>query len=176
MAEFWCKTFTNPAIFWSFIQAVGTILAAIIALGIIGYEIRNIRADLGAKKFEAFRYAGTLIEGASFETSLNHVREEWKMGDKEFPDYLKGDFVYLFHSLDYISQMIKAHYLDKELFLYQYGDTLYELERMVNNFERKENSYIPNVKATFPDAYKLLKDAAKHSREVSNEIFERLEG
>ena len=73
-----------------------------------------------------------------------------------------------------VAILAEEGYVDKRLLLYEFGNDLYQLERYLTNFEHRNETQIPSIHATFPNAYNILKEAAKYYRKESGEAFSRL--
>lgn len=148
------------------ISAIGTVVTTIIAVWILVRELPKLKQDSAAKKVESLEYAlEKLRAGEMYGQERQVINAEWKTNN---PDYPEGEFqnyvVTLFSRLDYVGLLVELGYVDAKMLFYREADELYILERAITNLEKRQNSEIPNVRAKFPRAYKLLKQAAKYSQ------------
>ncbi len=158
MCQFITQTLTNPAIFWSALEAIATVLALIF----IYIEIKRLGRESSVHKVEGLKLAAERLETEDFRSSCERIISEVKRDNDVFPEeIMHTDLVPVFARLDFISKLIKLGYIDQGVLLHFKGKELFILERMITNLENKENSQIPSLKSSYPGGYDLLKAASR---------------
>lgn len=99
----------------------------------------------------------------------------WKTGGNEYPDGVTAYLRDVLATIDFVAKLIELDYLDKDLLLYLFANDLMKLERAITNFDQRDNSEIPGIRARFPRGFALLKEASKASSEETKETFERID-
>ena len=163
------STVSDTATFWAAVEALATLGALLLLLR----ELPKIKHEVSAHKVDGLRFAREVLQSPAFATAYEVVRDAWRESDREYPSQIDDFTVATFSKLDLVATLAEEGYVDKRLLLYEFGDDLYNLERFITNFEYREGTKIPGIRARFPKAYDLLKDAAEYSRKESDEAFRR---
>ena len=98
----------------------------------------------------------------------------WKTGGNEYPDGVTAYLRDVLATIDFVAKLIELDYLDKDLLLYLFANDLMKLERAITNFDQRDNSRIPELRAKFPRGFALLNEASIVSDDEELEIFEKL--
>lgn len=165
------ETFSKADVFWSALGAIATLGAFIFLL----IELPKIRRESATYKVEGLKVAKEHLHSNEFRSWYENIRTAWHAGGNDYPSEVEGDIVSALYKLDYVARLIKLGYIDKALLFYEFADDLYSLERFLTNFDHRQNSQIPNVRARYPDGYALLKEAATASRQETKNAFARLD-
>jgi len=164
-------TVSDAGTFWTAVEALATLGALILLLR----ELPKIKREVSAHKVEGLRFAREVLQSPEFAAAYEVIRDVWKGGGDKYPKQIDGFIVSAFAKLDLVATLIEEGYVDKRLLLYEFGNDLYLLERFTTNFEHREGTKIPGVRATFYKAYDLLKAAADYSQRETEEAFRRHE-
>ena len=157
MCRFIIQTLTDPAIFWSALEAVATVFALIF----IFIELKRLRRESTENKIEGLKFAAERLEAEDFRSSCERIISAVKRSDEVFPEEIMADLVPVFARLDFISKLVKLNYINQGVLLSFKGNELFILERMITNLENKTNSQIPSLKSSYPGGYDLLKAASR---------------
>jgi hypothetical protein len=160
--------------FWTAIEALATAGTLLIALVILFRELPKFRKEAAARKVEGLRYAREQLEAQDFHDWSEIIVDFWKTGGDEYPEAIEGYLVYALSRLDFVAKLIELDYVDEDLLFYLVADNLWPIERALTNFGSRKHSRIPNLRASFPGGYALLKEASKASSEERRKALERL--
>ena len=153
------ETLTKADVFWSFLG----VLLTFIGLLFIVPQLSKIAREVSTHKVEGLNLAREHLQSKNFTLRVEAIDAARSKGDKNYPIFVKDDVVLVFKELDFIAKLIEVGYLDKRLLFYEFADQLYSIERIIHNFEHREGSKIGSVKAKYPNAYRLMKEAAKNA-------------
>lgn len=164
MSNFICETLTNPAIFWSALEALATVLA----LGFIYFEVRRLRRESIAYKVEGFRYAMEIVGSAEFQKLIdefNYIMDASDMGD--WPLKLPGIVRGILRNLEIIASLINSGYMDENLFLRVQGLHLGELGERIRILEEgKDTPHFDYERQIYPNGRALLRKAEEWRNET----------
>lgn len=158
MCQLIIETITNPAIFWSALEAIATVVALIF----IWVELPRLRRESSAHKVEGLKFVAERLEAEDFRSACEKVINKVKRNDENFSEDIMDDLISIFARLDSISKLIKLHYIDQDVLMSFKGNELFILERVVTNLENKTDSQISSLKSSYPGGYTLLKAASRY--------------
>lgn len=162
---------TNWGVFWAAVEALATVGALLFLIS----ELPKIRRDTAARKVEGLKYAIDQLEADDFQSWCDILRDEWKEGNKEYPQSINDFIVAVLARLDYVGKLAKLGYVDKDLLFYTFAYKFSALEANIRNLESRENSQIPNIIAVTPYGYNLLKEASETSSKQRIRLIEKLD-
>ena len=126
MCDLLIRTINDPAIFWSAVQALATLIAVVI----IYIEIRRSKREMTIYKFEGFKYAMDILASKDFVDSVKAFRYLMDAGDTGDWDIKIPVTVHnILKSLDIIAVLIEQNYLDQDFFLRHEGLRLANIDQ-----------------------------------------------
>jgi len=159
MCEFIQKTFTDPALFWTALEAITTLFAALI----IFWQLKQLRREAVAHKFEGFKYAMELLASSEFIEQCSKFQTSLDERDSfQFTTSLPPIVSRILCTLEIIDCLITDKYLD-EKFLFRIEGL--KLASLANNIEMiKRGKDMPRFEEEirlYPNGYELLRRAEK---------------
>jgi hypothetical protein len=170
MCDILAQTFASAEAFWTAVAA----LAAVIALAFLALEFPKLKREMALHKVEGFKYASEQLLAADFREWMQLALDFWKRGGDAFPEEIYGELTAIFGRLDFLDKLLELGFADNALLLYVFHDDLSSLEAAIRNFETRSDSKIPNIAASYPGGYRLLKDGSRYARGFSQKAFARL--
>ena len=161
----------NWGVFWGAVEAIATAGALVFLL----FELPKIRRDAAARKVEGLKYAIDQLQANDFQSWCDILRDEWKKGNKEYPQSIDGYIVSVLFRLDYVGKLAELGYVDKDLLFYTFSYEFPTLEANLRNLESRDKSQIPNIIAATPYGYNLLKESSKSISKERGKLREKMD-
>jgi hypothetical protein len=83
-----------------------------------------------------------------------------KADGDEFPEGIHAFIVDALARIDFVAKLIELDYVDKDLLLYIFANQFVRINIAMTNFDHRKNSRIPDLRASFPKGFALLKEAS----------------
>ena len=132
MCDFLNATLTDPNIFWPALEAIATAIAAVVII----WQLKNLREETTAHKFEGFRYAMELISSPEFEDQACSFYKLLEQGDAfRFRETLPPLAHWILRTLEIVDKLIKDGYLGEDFFFRIEGKRLANLGRSIRMIE-----------------------------------------
>lgn len=164
MSKFIYETLTNPAIFWSALEA----LATASALGFIYVQVRHLRREAIAYRVEGFRYAMEIVGSADFQKLIeefNFLMDASNVG--RWPHDLPRNVRAILRDLEIIASLISSGYMDENLFLRVQGLHLGDLGERIHILEEgKDSPHFAYERQIYPNGRALLRRAEEWRNET----------
>ena len=162
------KTLTDPSVFWPALEALATAVAA----GIIISQLRRLREETVAHRFEGFQYAMELLASSEFQKQAGSF---YKLLEKGDPLRLRETLPPLVHwilrTLEIVDRLICDSYLDEDFFFRIEGQRLAHLARHIRMMEEgRDTPRFEDQIRLYPNGRELLRRAEEwdHRREAAD--------
>jgi len=152
------------------------VLAALSLLGILillAIELPRIRREATSHRLEGLRLANDVLQNEEFLNWQDIVLGVWRDGGEKYPVAIEKQIRGVLSRLNYLAKLVHLGYVDKPLLFYIFLSHLQPLEQALSNFERRQNSHIPELRDRYPKGYDLLKEMAAFSPQDFEETSER---
>ena len=159
MFELIQKTFTDPALFWSGLEAIATLVAALIIIR----QLKQLRQDAVAHKFEGFKYAIELLASSEFMGQVGKFQTFLDKGDPfQFKTSLPPLVHWILRTLEIVACLITDKYLDEKFFFRIEGLRLASLAENIRTIEEGNNMpRFEDETRLYPNGRALLHRAEK---------------
>jgi hypothetical protein len=168
MCNFLEKTLTDPNVFWLAIEAIATVVAAIIIIG----QLRRLREESIAHRFEGFRYAVELLSSSEFGDQAESFYKLLDHGDPfEFHNSMPPLVHWILRTLETIDRMIRDEYLDEEFFFRIEGRRLAHLAINIRMMEEGHDTpRFEDQIRLYPNGRNLLRRAEEWAERNNIEV------
>jgi hypothetical protein len=158
MINFFAKTISDPAIFWVAIQSIATAIGAVL----IFWQLRRLREDKIAHKFDGFKYVVQLLSASEFKENALQFYALLEKGDPfKFQSSLPPHVYSILRTLEIVDYAIKEHYLDESTFFRIEGLRLADLNEKIRVLqEGKDSLSFEDQIRLFPNGMNLLSRSA----------------
>ena len=161
MNGFWNDTFCDPAVFWSFVEAISTFAALIV----IAWQIPKIRSELVGEKLGRLIYALDLLSSEDFVKtweSFEYITSKWS--PRAWEGKKLGAVLYgLLKPIDLIAKLIEQKQIVQEELFKAEGTMLANLRNKIDqlDFEGNEQAFFTDILGTYHKGLDLLSEADK---------------
>jgi len=154
MCEFIRETISDPSIFWPALEAIATLIAAIVII----YQLKNLREETTAHRFEGFRYAMQLVSSSEFSKQAANFHKLLDHGDPfRFHETMPPVVHWILRTLEIVDRLIKDGYLEEDLFFRVEGKRLATLARDIQMIkEGKDTPRFEEQIRLYPNGWDLL--------------------
>jgi len=168
MCDFLEKTLTDPNVFWLALEAIATALAA----AIIIWQLRRLREETIAHRFEGFRYALELLSSSEFGDQAASFYKLLDQGDPfQFHTTMPPLVHWILRTLEIIDRLIRDEHLDEEFFFRIEGRRLAHLAIRIRMMEEGRDT--PRFEAQirlYPNGRDLLRRAEEWAERNNIEV------
>ena len=157
MLEFLGRTVSDPTIFWPALEALATAIAA----GIIIWQLRRLREESVAHRFDGFRYAMELLASSEFKEQAGSFFKFLERGDPaQFRQALPPLVHWILRTLETLAQLISDKHLDEDFLFRIEGRRLGHLARHIRMMEDgRDTPRFEDEIRLFPNGRDLLRKA-----------------
>jgi hypothetical protein len=151
------RTLIDPSLFWPALEALATLVAA----GIIIWQLRRLREETVAHRFEGFRYAMQLISAPEFQEQAASFHELLNRGDPhQFRQSMPPLVHWILRTLEIIDRLIEDGYLEEGFFFRIEGMRLAHLARHIRMMEEgRDTPRFEEQISLYPNGRDLLRRA-----------------
>lgn len=170
MSDIIQETISNPDTLWLSVEALSTLVTAIIA--VIGFyylkpQLKRWREESATHIVEGLQFASEQIQAPDFQHWRSLIESEWKGDSENYPEYLTAEIVSILARLDWIATLIDIRFINRELLFKNFSYQFSNIASVLINFQSKKGSRLESSKAMYPKGYKLLMDGKDwHSEEI----------
>ncbi len=168
---------TDQLVFWSAVEAIGTVIAAIAAFTavfLIIFEYRRIQRESLSHKIRGYEIARGILDKDPFLSAAKSIQEDPGPGvtyDNWFSYYPKLLFE-LLRGAEVLQFLIKEKHLDEEFLFRLEGFRLGELDQRISAVEQSRKS--PRLlfwAELYPDGRELLRKARTWVKDIAKYQF-----